>query len=98
MIARAGLSHREIDKMGIHTLPSRILFFDEVPVEKDALIGKLDGGFRALLDALNTEPIVTTAALWWPAHPIFSRRAVSARTSAYPRRWPVVAEEIRNRL
>jgi acyl-CoA dehydrogenase len=61
--ARAGLSHREIDKLGTHTLPSSMVFFDDVRVEKDELLGTLDDGFRELLDVLNTERIVTTAGL-----------------------------------
>ncbi|MDA8252866.1 MAG: acyl-CoA/acyl-ACP dehydrogenase [Rhodospirillales bacterium] len=61
--AREGLTHRAIDKVGTNTLPSSLVFFDEVRVEGHELLGTLDGGFRELLDVLNTERIVTTAGL-----------------------------------
>lgn len=60
---RAGLTHRSIDKVGTRTLPSSFVFFDDVRVEPGELIGTLHGGFRQLLDVLNTERIVTTAGL-----------------------------------
>ena len=60
---RPGLTHRAIDKVGTNTLPSSMLFFDEVRADGDELLGTLDGGFRELLDVLNTERIVTTAGL-----------------------------------
>jgi acyl-CoA dehydrogenase len=60
---RAGLSHQSIDKLGTRTLPSSQLFFDNVRVEESELVGTLHGGFRQLLDVLNTERIVTTSGL-----------------------------------
>jgi acyl-CoA dehydrogenase len=60
---REGLTHRSIDKVGTKTLPSSIIFFDNVRVEEHELIGTLHSGFRQLLDVLNTERIVTTAGL-----------------------------------
>lgn len=60
---RAGLTHRAIDKVGTKTLPSSFVFFDDVRIEPDELVGTLHGGFRELLDVLNTERIVTTAGL-----------------------------------
>lgn len=60
---RAGVSHAAIDKVGTNTLPSSSVFFDEVRVESDDLIGTLDDGWPALLEVLNTERIVTTAGL-----------------------------------
>jgi acyl-CoA dehydrogenase len=60
---RAGLTHRAIEKVGTNTLPSSFVFCDDVRVEGHELIGALDGGFRQLLDVLNTERIVTTAGL-----------------------------------
>lgn len=60
---RAGLTHQSIDKLGTRTLPSSFIFFDEVRIEPDELVGTLHGGFRQLLDILNTERIVTTAGL-----------------------------------
>ena len=61
--ARDGLKHQPIEKAGTNTLASSTVFFDDVRVEPDELIGTLDGGFRELLDVLNTERIVTTAGL-----------------------------------
>ncbi|HEY0570895.1 MAG TPA: acyl-CoA dehydrogenase, partial [Enterovirga sp.] len=60
---REGLSHQAIEKVGTNTLPSSSVFFEDVRVEGHELIGNLDGGFRQLLDVLNTERIVTTAGL-----------------------------------
>jgi acyl-CoA dehydrogenase len=62
-VAREGLEHRAIEKVGTNTLPSSLVFFSDVRVEPHELIGKLHGGFRQLLDVLNTERIVTTAGL-----------------------------------
>jgi acyl-CoA dehydrogenase len=58
-----GLSHQAIDKLGTRTLPSSLIFFDNVRVNPSQLVGTLHGGFRELLDVLNTERIVTTAGL-----------------------------------
>lgn len=62
-VKRDGLSHTPIDKLGTCTLDSSSVFFDDVRVEPDELIGTLHGGWRELLDVLNTERIVTTAGL-----------------------------------
>jgi acyl-CoA dehydrogenase len=62
-VEREGLTHSAIEKAGTNTLPSSLVFFDDVRVEEHELIGKLDGGFHQLLDVLNTERIVTTAGL-----------------------------------
>ncbi len=60
---REGIAHQAIDKLGTRTLPSSLIFFDNVRVEPSELVGTLHGGFRELLDVLNTERIVTTAGL-----------------------------------
>jgi acyl-CoA dehydrogenase len=60
---REGLAHQPIDKLGTNTLASSSIFLRDVRVEGHELIGTLDGGFRELLDVLNTERIVTTAGL-----------------------------------
>lgn len=60
---REGVSHTAIDKLGTNTLPSSQVFFDDVHVRADELIGDLDKGWYQLLDVLNTERIVTTAGL-----------------------------------
>ena len=60
---REGLTHTPIDKLGTCTLDSSSVFFDNVRVEPDELIGSLHKGWRELLDVLNTERMVTTAGL-----------------------------------
>jgi acyl-CoA dehydrogenase len=60
---RAGITHRAVDKLGTRTLPSSLIFFDNVRVDPTELVGTLHGGFRELLDVLNTERIVTSAGL-----------------------------------
>ncbi|MDE8650980.1 acyl-CoA dehydrogenase family protein [Novosphingobium album (ex Liu et al. 2023)] len=60
---REGLTHQAIDKLGTRTLPSSFIYFDNVRVDPHELVGTLHGGFRQLLDVLNTERIVTTAGL-----------------------------------
>ncbi len=62
-VDRAGLSHQSIDKLGTNTLASSNVFFDNVRIEPEELVGTLDGGWKELLDVLNTERIVTTAGL-----------------------------------
>jgi acyl-CoA dehydrogenase len=62
-VQRAGLTHTPIDKLGTCTLDSSSVFFDNVFIEPDELIGTLHQGWRELLDVLNTERIVTTAGL-----------------------------------
>lgn len=62
-VEREGLTHSAIEKAGTNTLPSSLVFFDDVRVEAHELVGRLDGGFHQLLDVLNTERIVTTAGL-----------------------------------
>lgn len=62
-VKREGLTHTPIDKLGTCTLDSSSVFFDNVRIEPDELIGTLHKGWRELLDVLNTERIVTTAGL-----------------------------------
>lgn len=62
-VDRAGLTHQAIDKVGTHTLTSSSVFFDDVFVRQDELVGTLHKGWRELLDVLNNERIVTTAGL-----------------------------------
>ena len=62
-VQRDGLTHTPIDKLGTCTLDSSSVFFDDVRVEPHELVGTLHGGWRELLDVLNTERIVTTAGL-----------------------------------
>jgi acyl-CoA dehydrogenase len=60
---REGIGHSSIDKLGTNTLPSSTIFFENVRVEKHEIIGTLHGGWRELLNILNTERIATTAGL-----------------------------------
>jgi acyl-CoA dehydrogenase len=62
-VARQGLSHTPIEKLGTCTLDSSSVFFDNVRIEQHELIGTLHKGWHELLDILNTERIVTTAGL-----------------------------------
>ncbi|KPU99430.1 acyl-CoA dehydrogenase [Variovorax paradoxus] len=62
-VERQGLTHTAIDKVGTRTLASSSVFFDDVRVRADELVGTLHRGWHELLDVLNTERIVTTAAL-----------------------------------
>lgn len=62
-VARDGLSHQRIEKLGTHTLSASSVFFDAVHVRPEELVGTLHGGWKELLDVLNTERIVTTAGL-----------------------------------
>ncbi len=62
-VDRAGLTHQPIEKVGTNCLPSSMVFFDDVEIASNELIGTLDGGWNQLLDVLNTERIVTTAGL-----------------------------------
>ena len=62
-VDRTGLTHQSIEKVGTNTLASSNVFFDNVRIEPEELIGTLDGGWKELLDVLNTERIVTTAGL-----------------------------------
>src|SRR3546814_3572193 len=62
-VNRQGLSHTAIDKVGTNTLPSSSVFFDDLRVEPEELIGTEHEGWRQLLDVLNTERIVTAAGL-----------------------------------
>jgi acyl-CoA dehydrogenase len=62
-VDRAGVTHQAIEKVGTNTLAASNVYFDNVRVEPEELVGTLDGGWKELLDVLNTERIVTTAGL-----------------------------------
>ena len=62
-VERKGLEHQAIAKVGTNTLASSSVFFDDVRIGPHELVGTLHGGWRELLDVLNTERIVTTAGL-----------------------------------
>jgi len=62
-VDRKGLTYTPIDKLGTNTLSSCSVFFDDVAIDGGELLGTLDNGWYELLDILNTERIVVTAAL-----------------------------------
>jgi acyl-CoA dehydrogenase len=62
-VDRAGLSHAPIEKLGTNTLSSSNVFFEDVHVRPEELLGTLHGAWPELLDVLNTERIVTVAGL-----------------------------------
>jgi len=62
-VERDGLTHQLIDKCGTWTQPSSTVWFENVKVRKDEVVGTLHGGFKELFDVLNTERIVTTSGL-----------------------------------
>lgn len=62
-VKRKGLEFSPIDKCGTNTLSSSNVFFDDVHIDGSELVGTLGGGWRHLLDVLNTERIAATAAL-----------------------------------
>jgi acyl-CoA dehydrogenase len=62
-VARDGVSHAPIEKLGTNTLASSNVFFDDVRLDAEDLVGTLHQGWAQLLDVLNTERIVTTAGL-----------------------------------
>ena len=62
-VGRAGVSHAPIEKLGTNTIASSNVFFDDVRLDAEDLIGTLHQGWGQLLDVLNTERIVTAAGL-----------------------------------
>lgn len=62
-VKREGLTHTPIEKLGTCTLDSSSVFFDDVHIREDELIGTLHSGWKELLEVLNTERMVTTAGL-----------------------------------
>ena len=60
---RDGVAHDAIDKLGTNTQPASSVFLDDVYVDGSEVVGTVDGGWRELLEVLNTERIVTTAGL-----------------------------------
>jgi acyl-CoA dehydrogenase len=60
---RTGIQYETIEKVGTNTLSACTVFLDDVFASENELIGTLHGGWRELLDVLNSERIVTTAGL-----------------------------------
>jgi acyl-CoA dehydrogenase len=58
---RSAAEIREIPKMGRHAVNSNQVFFDNMMVPADRLIGEEGKGFRYILDSLNAERILNAA-------------------------------------
>lgn len=56
-----GLTFQPIEKMGTHTVWSNMVYFDDLRVPADHLIGQENEGWKALLDVLNTERMLCAA-------------------------------------
>lgn len=60
---RAGIRHQSIDKAATHPLASSVVFFDDVRIEPDEVLGTVDGGWPELVELLNGERVITAAGL-----------------------------------
>ncbi len=60
-LADGTLSYTPIPKMGANTVTSSQVFFDDVRVPVDNVIGEVDQGFPVLWDVLNPERILAAA-------------------------------------
>ncbi len=56
-----GVTHAPLPKVGTHCISASSVYFDEVEVPEDRLIGERGMGWRHLVDTLNTERLVTAA-------------------------------------
>ena len=56
-----GVTFTPIGKVGTRCISSCAVYFDDVHVPADRLVGDLDQGWRHLVDTLNTERLVTAA-------------------------------------
>ena len=56
-----GITMREIDKLGGHTMPAFEVFYENCRVPKGALLGEVNKGFYQLITIVNTERIGISA-------------------------------------
>ncbi len=56
-----GLTYRSIDKMGTRFVHSNEVFFDDVVIPAENVLGEVDHGMRVLFDVLNPERIAGAA-------------------------------------
>lgn len=56
-----GIEITKIPKLGLRPLPSCTVYFDNVRVPADALLGELHGGWRHLMTSLNRERLAISA-------------------------------------
>lgn len=60
---REGVDHQVIEKVGTHTIPASSVYFDDVFIHESELVGTLHQAWRQLIEVLNSERIVGTAAM-----------------------------------
>lgn len=60
---REGVRHELIEKAATHPLGSSVVFFDDVRIEPDEVLGTVDGGWPELVELLNGERVITAAGL-----------------------------------
>ena len=56
-----GVTSSPLPKVGTRCISASSVYFDDVEVSEDRLVGDLDMGWRHLVDTLNTERLVTAA-------------------------------------
>jgi acyl-CoA dehydrogenase len=56
-----GVTHTPLEKVGTNCISSSTVYFDNVVVPEERLVGEQDMGWRHLVDTLNTERLVTAA-------------------------------------
>jgi alkylation response protein AidB-like acyl-CoA dehydrogenase len=56
-----GITMKEIDKLGGHVMPSFEVFYENLRIPKDALLGELNKGFYQVISIVNTERIGISA-------------------------------------
>ena len=60
-VAAGTLSYQSIPKLGGNIVTANQVFFDDVRVPADRVLGEVDGGFSVLWDVLNPERILAAA-------------------------------------
>ena len=53
---------RKLEKVGMHAADTSELFFDDVPLKADAVLGRIGGGFGHLIDGLPRERLMLAVA------------------------------------
>jgi alkylation response protein AidB-like acyl-CoA dehydrogenase len=57
----AGVVHHKLPKLGLRPYPTYEIFFENVELPEDALLGEVDGAWRHLVKSLNRERIACAA-------------------------------------
>jgi acyl-CoA dehydrogenase len=58
----SGVVYSAMPKLGTHTMTTSMLYLDDVHVPESGVIGTVDEGWEAVVDALNVERLITAAA------------------------------------